>query len=47
VRQQVPLLKFAPNCRAAQDIRAIARKIADNRQKLLSLIARSPILKTN
>lgn len=47
VRQQVPLLKFAPDSQAAQDIRAIARKIADNRKKLLSLIARSPILKTN
>lgn len=45
VRHQVPLLKFAPDSQAAQDIRAIARKIADRRERLLDLIARSPILK--
>lgn len=46
VRHQVPLLKFAPDCRAAKDIREIAHKIADRRVRLKDLIARSPILKS-
>ena len=46
VRHQVPLLKFAPNCQAAQDIREIARKIMDRRARLRDLIARTPILKS-
>ncbi len=45
VRHQVPLLKFAPSCRAAQDIREIAAKIVERRERLKDLIARSPILK--
>ena len=45
VRHQVPLLKFAPTCQAAQDIRGIAAKIAERRARLKDLIARSPILK--
>ncbi len=47
VRQQVPLLKFAPDSQAAGDIRSIARKLVDSRTRLLDLIARSPILKTS
>ena len=47
VRHQVPLLKFAPNCQAARDIREIARKITERRSRLKDLIARSPILKSN
>ena len=47
VRHQVPLLKFAPNCQAARDIREIARKIMERRARLKDLIARSPILKSN
>jgi flagellar biosynthesis protein FlhG len=46
VRHQVPLLKFAPQCRAAEDIRLIAQKIIERRSKLRDLISRSPILKT-
>lgn len=46
VRHQVPLIKFAPSCQAAADLREIARKIADRRSRLRDLIARSPILKT-
>lgn len=45
VRHQVPLLKFAPDCQAARDIRVIAARLADRRKRLLDLIARSPILK--
>ncbi|GAB1409235.1 MinD/ParA family protein [Desulfovibrionales bacterium] len=47
VRHQVPLLKFAPTCQAAQDLRDIAQKIADRRTKLADLIARSPVLKSS
>lgn len=46
VRHQVPLLKFAPDCQAARDIRAIAARLVDRRNRLLDLIARSPILKS-
>ncbi|NLY40460.1 MAG: MinD/ParA family protein [Desulfovibrionales bacterium] len=46
VRHQVPLLKFAPTCQAAQDICDIAQKIAERRSKLAELIARSPVLKS-
>jgi len=46
VRHQVPLLKFAPNCQASQDIRDIARKLLDRRARLRELIARTPILKS-
>ena len=45
VRHQVPLLKFAPTCQAAQDIREIAKAILARRVRLKDLIARSPILK--
>jgi flagellar biosynthesis protein FlhG len=45
VRHQVPLLKFAPTCQAAKDIREIAKTIMDRRARLKDLIARTPILK--
>ena len=45
VRHQVPLLKFAPTCQAAKDIREIAKTILERRVRLKDLIARSPILK--
>jgi len=45
VRHQVPLMKFAPTCQAAQDIREIAKKIMERRTRLRDLISRSPILK--
>lgn len=45
VRHQVPLLKFAPNSQAANDIRGIARKIVERRVRVMDLIARTPILK--
>lgn len=45
VRHQVPLLKFAPDCQAARDIRKIAATIMERRARLKDLIARSPILK--
>jgi flagellar biosynthesis protein FlhG len=46
VRHQVPFMKFAPTCQAAQDIREIAKKIMERRIKLRDLISRTPILKT-
>jgi flagellar biosynthesis protein FlhG len=46
VRHQVPLMKFAPTCQAAQDIREIAAKLVERRIRLLDLIRRSPILKS-
>lgn len=45
VRHQVPFMKFAPTCQAAQDIREIAKKIMERRIKLRDLISRTPILK--
>lgn len=46
VRHQVPFMKFAPTCQAAQDIREIAKKIMERRIKLRDLISRTPILKS-
>jgi len=46
VRHQVPFMKFAPTCQAAQDIREIAKKIIERRIKLRDLISRTPILKS-
>jgi len=46
VRHQVPFMKFAPTCQAAQDIREIAAKLVERRTRLLDLIRRSPILKS-
>ncbi len=46
VRHQVPFMKVAPTCQAAQDIREIAKKIMERRIKLRDLISRTPILKT-
>jgi flagellar biosynthesis protein FlhG len=45
VRRQVPLLKFAPTCAAAQDIIAVAVKIHRHRQKLGATLRKTAILK--
>ncbi|QLA16713.1 MinD/ParA family protein [Desulfolutivibrio sulfoxidireducens] len=45
VRRQIPLMKFAPKCRAAQDILNIAVKIHRHRQKLGQKLKTGPILK--
>jgi flagellar biosynthesis protein FlhG len=45
VREQVPLLRFAPTSPASQHIQAMAKDLSARRTRLLDLIARSPILK--
>jgi flagellar biosynthesis protein FlhG len=46
VRKQKPLLKWAPQSPAAQDIIALARSLHKQRAALSHLIAKSPILRT-
>jgi flagellar biosynthesis protein FlhG len=46
VRKQEPLIKWAPNSPAAQDIIALANSLHKQRAALSHLIAKSPILRT-
>ncbi|MDD4953226.1 MAG: cellulose synthase operon protein YhjQ/BcsQ, partial [Desulfovibrionaceae bacterium] len=45
VRNQVPLLKFAPGCRASQDISSLAKKLLRYRQDNEEAISGRPALK--
>ncbi len=45
VREQTPFLRLTPEGPAAQAIRLMARDLAQRRERLAGLIARSPILK--
>ncbi|NCC24078.1 MAG: MinD/ParA family protein [Deltaproteobacteria bacterium] len=45
IRRQKPLLRMAPDCPASEDIRKIASRLDRQRQDLMHLIAKSPILK--
>ncbi len=46
VRKQEPLIKWAPNSRAAQDIMSLAKSLHKQRSALAHLIAKSPVLRT-
>lgn len=45
VRNQVPLIKYAPQCRASQDILGLAIKLARHRSQFRPLLEQTPILK--
>lgn len=45
VRHQTPLLKFAPNCPASKDIRALAKRLLRYREDNRDRISRRPILR--